>query len=197
VHVPAEAARCICGSEQAVFDVLSDAGSYARWVRWTRDVRAAEASWPRVGSRLWHHFGRWPLRSAGVTEVVACRRPSRLVLRADVSPHALVYVTITVSACAGGDRCLVRIREDMTRGWLRRFAVHAESIRSHFARLAAALDPQLAAVEPAGSALADAVAAIGAAARAASLRLATASPWRLAARFSGGLLLAPNSINTS
>ena len=83
------------------------------------------------------------------------------------------------------------------RGWLRRFSGRAEGVRAWFTALAAALDPQLGALGPAGSVLADAVAAVGAAARAASLRLSPRPPWRFAAWVSGGRLLAPDSINTS
>jgi hypothetical protein len=77
------------------------------------------------------------------------------------------------------------------------FAAHAEPIRVVFTGLAHALDPDLPAAEPTGSGLADAVAAIGAAARAASLRLGPRRPWRFAARVSGGRLLAPAPINPS
>jgi len=45
-------------------------------------------------------------------------------------------------------------------GWLRRFAAHAEGIRAWFTALAAALDPELGALPPAGSVLADAVEAV-------------------------------------
>jgi hypothetical protein len=83
------------------------------------------------------------------------------------------------------------------RGWLRRFAASAEPIRALFTALAHALDPGLPAAEPTGSGLADAVAAIGAAARAASLRLRPRCPWSFAARVSGGRLLAPVPINPS
>lgn len=83
------------------------------------------------------------------------------------------------------------------RGWLRRFAALAEPIRVLFTTLAHALDPGLSAAEPTGSSFADAVAAIGAAARAASLRLGPRGPWLFAARVSDGRLLAPARINPS
>jgi hypothetical protein len=83
------------------------------------------------------------------------------------------------------------------RGWLRRFAARAESIRVAFTTLAHALDPALPPVAPTGSQFADAVAAIGVAARAAALRLGPRPPWPFAARASGGRLLAPRWINSS
>jgi transposase-like protein len=76
------------------------------------------------------------------------------------------------------------------RGWLRRFGAMAERIREHFTRWAVALDPMLGPVAPAGSAFADAVGAIGAAAAAAVRRLGPRPPWRLASSLTGGGLLA-------
>lgn len=75
------------------------------------------------------------------------------------------------------------------RGWLRRVRVAAERIRACFVRWAHALDPSLAAIVPAGSPLADAVEAIGLAARAAALRLGPRPAWSWASVLSGGRLL--------
>ena len=75
------------------------------------------------------------------------------------------------------------------RNWLRRFAIAAVAIRSFFTVLAHDLDPLLGAIEPAGSAFADAVEAIAAAARAAVGRLGPRGPWLFASAASGGRLL--------
>lgn len=83
---------------------------------------------------------------------------------------------------------LGRERETV-RGWLRRFEALAERIRQHFTRWAAALDPMLGPIDPAGSAFADAVEAIGVAASAAVRRLGPLDPWRLASAATGGRLL--------
>ena len=77
------------------------------------------------------------------------------------------------------------------RGWLRRFAARAEQLRAEFTRLLVALDPLAGPVLPRASVLADALEAIGRAAAAVVLRLSPASPWELAARVTGGRLLAP------
>lgn len=78
------------------------------------------------------------------------------------------------------------------RGWLRAFARGAEQVRRHFTALAAGLagDPPLPA--PAGSPLADAVAAVAAAAVSAARLLAVAAVarWHLASAVTCGLLLA-------
>jgi hypothetical protein len=79
---------------------------------------------------------------------------------------------------------------DTVRGWLLRFTERAELIRGHFTRLAVALDPELGAVLPAGSGIADALEAIAVAVRAWVLRFGPGDVWRIASRLCGGLLLA-------
>lgn len=91
------------------------------------------------------------------------------------------------------------------RGWLRRFGARAGPLRRVFTTLACALAPEPRMPEPAGSELADAVAAIVAAAGAVGARwgrpVGVVSPWRLAAAVSSGRLLEPGLavewINTS
>ncbi len=84
------------------------------------------------------------------------------------------------------------------RGWLRRAAARAGPLRSAFTALACELDPDPLLPAPAGSPLADAVAAIVAAAGAAARRWRLAasglSPWELAAAVTAGRLLAPGMI---
>ena len=82
------------------------------------------------------------------------------------------------------------VRADTVRGWLRRFAERAGLVRAHFTRCAVALDPELEAVFPAGSGIADALEAIAVAVRAWVLRFGPGDPWRIASRLSGGVLLA-------
>jgi hypothetical protein len=76
------------------------------------------------------------------------------------------------------------------RGWLRRLRARASAVAVHFSRWAYALDRSLVAIAPAGSALADAVSAIGLAARGASLRLGVRPAWNWASVLSAGALLA-------
>jgi hypothetical protein len=75
------------------------------------------------------------------------------------------------------------------RGWLRRFRLVAPRVAAHFMAWACALDPNLAAVVPTGSALGDAVEAIGVAARAASLRLRPRPGWSWVSVLTAGRLL--------
>jgi hypothetical protein len=79
------------------------------------------------------------------------------------------------------------------RGWLRRLRARAAAVAVHFGVWAYAFDRSLVAVAPAGSGLGDAVAAIGLAARGASLRLGVRPPWNWASVLSAGALLANTS----
>lgn len=69
----------------------------------------------------------------------------------------------------------------------------AERVRGHFTRWAAALDPSLGAIEPAGSVFAEAVAAVGVAGAAAVRRLGPRPAWVVASVLTGGGLLSNTS----
>lgn len=79
------------------------------------------------------------------------------------------------------------------RGWLRRFDVNAEMVRVWFTVLAHGLDPMLGPICPTGTAVGDAVEAIGVAARAAVQRFGPLPVWARVARLSGGALLCHTS----
>ncbi len=100
---------------------------------------------------------------------------------------------------AGHRRVAARLGRPATtvRGWLRRFARHAQAIRGLFLRLAVQLDPSVDPPPAAGSAVADAVTAIGVATAAATRRLGPGRPWQRVAAVTGGRLLTPQPINTS
>jgi hypothetical protein len=77
------------------------------------------------------------------------------------------------------------------RGWLRRAVARAGPLRSAFTALACGLDPDPLLPAPAGSGLADAVAAVVAAARRWGPAASALSPWELASAVTMGALLAP------
>lgn len=83
------------------------------------------------------------------------------------------------------------------RGWLRRFAELAARWRAVFTRWALRLDPSWEPPPPSGSAVADAVGAIGVAGAAGVRRFGPREPWQLTASISAGHLLSRQSINTT
>lgn len=149
--------------------------------------------------------------------VIRCRegrsrlRPRRAKCRACAGTHVLLpdccllrrrdeiaVIGEALVAKAGGEghRGIAErlgVPKDTVRGWLRRLAADAETIRAHFARWAVALDAEQGPVLPAGSGVADAVEAVAVAARAWVLRFGVRAVWPLVAVLSGGVLLCNTS----
>jgi uncharacterized protein YndB with AHSA1/START domain len=88
----------------AVWRCVADPYSYRRWVSGTARIRSADPHWPAVGARLYHRFGRWPLRSRDHTTVLECDPPRRILLAAAARPWALVRAEVTIVAETGGTR---------------------------------------------------------------------------------------------
>ena len=87
------------------------------------------------------------------------------------------------------------VASSTVRGWLRRFAAHAEGIRAAFTVLARDLAPDPPPIEATNSVFADAASAVLSAAAAACVRwpfVFTVSVWEFAAAVTGGRLLAPS-----
>jgi hypothetical protein len=109
-----------------------------------------------------------------------------------VDAVAVIGSAITAAASGLGHRKVaeqVGRPSSTVRCWLRRFRRAAVRIATHFAAWAHRFDANLPAIEPAGSAVGDALEAIGVAARAASLRLGPRPPWSWASVLTVGRLL--------
>jgi Homeodomain-like domain len=188
-----------------------------------RRLRDGGLCCPYCGGALarWGHARERSIR--GIGHLVARIRPRRsrcsgcgrshvllptscLLRRADAA--AAIGAALTAKADGLGHR---RIAERLgrpastVRNWLRAFAARAEHVRAGFTALLHELDPVSEPLAPAGTAFADAVSAVGAAAAASRRRFGAVmvawSPWQVAAAVSGGRLLAPaptaETINTS
>lgn len=171
------------------------------------DLGAGLVGCPECGGRL----ARWGFARARVLRdrsgpvafrprrgrCCSCRKTQ--VLLADV---ALVRRVDTVAvigrACrlAAGGMGQARVAAAVdrpgstVRGWLRRFRAAAVRVAAHFGVWAHRLDANLGPIDPAGGPLADAVEAVGVAARAASLRLGSRPAWSWASVLTVGGLLA-------
>ena len=171
------------------------------------ELQAGRLACPPCGGELrpWGH-GRWRVlrRRAGRQDRLRVRRarcraclvtqtllPEVSLLRRLDEVETIGAALEAIGAGWGHRRIAVQLGrpEDTVRGWLRAFRSGAEAIRAHFTRWAHALDPLLRPIPPARDAIADALAAIGEATRAAVLRFGPRPPWRLVSRLSGGALL--------
>jgi transposase-like protein len=161
-------------------------GVLARWSfgrrRLVRDETGVVELRPRRGR----------CRSCGKTQVLL----ADVVLGRRVDAVVVIGRALGAAANGAGHRKVAEVvgRPTSTvRGWLRRFRAVAGRVAAHFTRWAHVLDPNLGPIDPAGSALADAVEAIGVAARAASLRLGPRPGWSWSSVLTVGALLSNTS----
>jgi uncharacterized protein YndB with AHSA1/START domain len=103
-----------------VFDLLSDARAYAKWVVGSHEVRAADERWPAPGSAFDHTIGKPPLRIKDRTEVVQALAPTRLRLLAKARPLPSAEVTLDLQPEHGGTR--VTMVEEIANPLLNRLA---------------------------------------------------------------------------
>lgn len=142
------------------------------------------------GGRTWLRPRRVRCTSCGVTHVLLpAQAPARHAYAIDVVGQALL-------ASAGGQGRAIgaelAVPADTVRGWIRRATGRAEWLRMQGTIGAHECDPMLPATVPTGSALADALSALGIAAAAVLRRLGPiAPPWHIIAMLARGRLLAP------
>lgn len=154
-------------------------------------------------------FARW--RVVRTETVPMALRPRRARCRSCCSTHvllpdavlarrvdtgAVVGAALAQAATGAGHRkAAERVGRPAStvRGWLRRFRAVAVRAAAFFAAWAQRLDPMARPVTPTGSVMADALEAMGVAARAASLRLGPRPPWSWASVLTVGRLLANTS----
>jgi len=155
-----------------------------------------------AGGPLWTRPRRSRCTGCGVTHVLL--PVVALLRRADVA--VTIGTALAAKARGAGYRRIAAVLGrpvETVRDWLRRFAGRVEVVRSVFTGWLRALDPDPVMPLPAGTAWADAIAAVGAAAAAVRSRfgVGTVAVWEVAVAVSGGRLLAPGwpvePINTS
>ncbi|HEY0815657.1 MAG TPA: SRPBCC family protein [Pseudonocardia sp.] len=106
--------RRIAAPVDQVFAVLADGWTYPLWVVGASHMRAVDADWPAVGSRLHHSVGLWPLLIEDSTEVLAMTPDRRLVLKAKLWPTGAARVELELSPDLDGT--IVTMREQAMSG---------------------------------------------------------------------------------
>lgn len=97
-------------SPAAVFDVLADPRSYAYWVVGSQEIRDADTSWPRAGSRFHHTVKLGPLRIKDDSRVEDVEPGRFLQLRVKARPLGTARVKLELEEADGGTR--VTMTED-------------------------------------------------------------------------------------
>jgi uncharacterized protein YndB with AHSA1/START domain len=85
-----------------VWATLADGWLYSTWVVGTSHLRAVEADWPAVGSRLFHATGLWPAVIRDETVVEVSEPGALLVLVARGWPAGQARVTLALTPTANG-----------------------------------------------------------------------------------------------
>ncbi len=92
-------------SPEAVFAVLADPRSYARWVVGSRRIRSADPDWPARGTTFDHSVGVGPLQLSDHSTVEESERPHRLRMLVRARPFSRAHVDLRMTAePAGGTR---------------------------------------------------------------------------------------------
>ncbi|HEY5249757.1 MAG TPA: DUF6431 domain-containing protein, partial [Dermatophilaceae bacterium] len=161
-------------------------GRLRRWgFARTRSLRSSG------GGRVWLRPRRVRCASCRVTHVLlpALAPPHRAYTIEVVGQALLASVLGRSHRRIGAD---LGVPADTVRDWIRRARARAEWLRVQGTTAAHRLDPMLPVIDPAGSALGDAMSALATAAAASVRRLGpTAPPWQIIAMIARGQLLAP------
>ena len=102
--------RHSAATRQAVWDIIADGWTYSQWVVGNSRMRAVDADWPAVGSRIQHSIGVWPLLVNDVTEVQESRPQEELVLLASAGVFGSARIFLRLSDTPTGG-CLIEMAE--------------------------------------------------------------------------------------
>jgi hypothetical protein len=92
---------------EAVFGVLADPRSFARWVVGSRKIRAADPAWPEDGTAFDHAVGIGLLSLGDTTSVRHSEPPHRLELLVRARPFTRAVVTLDIRARDGGSHIVM------------------------------------------------------------------------------------------
>ncbi|MBF6244263.1 MULTISPECIES: SRPBCC family protein [Nocardia] len=103
------------GSAEQVFAVLADGWSYGHWVVGSTHMRDVDQDWPRIGSRIHHSVGAWPLMAQQATRVVAVDPPNSIELEAELWPLGVAWIRLAMTPI-DADTTEVSMSEEVIRG---------------------------------------------------------------------------------
>jgi hypothetical protein len=101
-------------SPEDVFAVLEDGWVWPTWVVGVSRMREVDDAWPRVGSKIQHSVGVWPVLINDEATVLEYDPPRRLVTQPAGWPIGEARVRIDVKPRGTG--CVVRITETAEKG---------------------------------------------------------------------------------
>ncbi|MEU0539981.1 SRPBCC family protein [Nocardia sp. NPDC005978] len=115
VSAMAEVTVLIPASAERIFAVLADGWSYGHWVVGSTHMRDVDPDWPRVGTRIEHSIGAWPLMVQDATTVLSVEPPRLLELEARFWPFGRARIRLELHR-EGLASTRVRMVERVSRG---------------------------------------------------------------------------------
>lgn len=110
----AEVTGHIATDPEQVWATLADGWLYSSWVVGTSKIRAVDAGFPEVGTKIHHAFGAWPALIQDETEVLVSQPAQHLLLQARGWPFGEATTAIDLTPSGGGTA--IRIAETPTKG---------------------------------------------------------------------------------
>jgi hypothetical protein len=114
-QTPATVSRRVDASAAAVWSVLADGWLYATWVVGTSRVRAVDANWPALGSKIHHSFGLWPAVIDDTSEVLRAAPEREMLIKARGWPAGEAHVKLMLQPVGDG-ATVVSVQEDVVAG---------------------------------------------------------------------------------
>ena len=118
---------------EAVFAVLADPRSFARWVVGSKRIRAADPTWPAAGTSFDHSVGLGPLSLRDTTSVRHAEPPQRLELLVRARPFTRAFVSLRLQTVASGTRVAMdeRPADRRSRLFFNRLTAPLTRLRNH------------------------------------------------------------------
>lgn len=94
----------ISAPPEAVFELLSDPGTYSDWVVGSAEIHHSDREWPAPGTAFSHTVGKGPLRLSDHTRVLDAEPPVMLQLQAKARPLPSAKISFWLQPEGAGTR---------------------------------------------------------------------------------------------
>ncbi|QIS06160.1 SRPBCC family protein [Nocardia brasiliensis] len=87
----------VSASAEDTFAVLADGWLYPLWVVGASHIRDVDPGWPKVGTRIHHSVGPWPLNLSDTTKVREVDPPRMIELEARLWPAGSAWIRLELT----------------------------------------------------------------------------------------------------
>ena len=109
-------------SPSEVYRILANGWTYTQWVVGASHMRAVEADWPAVNSKIYHAIGLWPLTIRDYTQIEKQIPDRQLLLAAQGRPFGHAKIDLRLEPREDGTEVVMREELVGKSKWLMRIA---------------------------------------------------------------------------